>query len=88
MEDLKRHEETVKGMLLALEEVGCAFCKGWGHKAKSCATLKAMNLKVKDIPGLKGAWGKLKSTYLQSAHKNIAMKALSGRKRTLKLLGK
>ncbi len=63
-EDVKIGEETIKGMISALKQVSCMFCTGWGHKAKQCSTLKAMNSKCADAPLLKSAWGKSKAKFL------------------------
>lgn len=83
------HETTVQGMITALEELTCNFCQGWGHRAKKCSTLKSMNKRVADCPGLKGAWGKLKSKYLDSAHEVIAVEATVERAAVKgKILGK
>lgn len=47
-----------------LKEIKCMFCGGWGHKAKTCTTLKLLNLKTSDVPNMKIAWGSIKAEYI------------------------
>lgn len=69
------YDSTLKHMIICLEEIQCAFCQGWGHKAKKCSTLATLNRKTADVPGLKQAWGKMKSAYIGSAFDDTAPKA-------------
>lgn len=69
---------TIEGIIAAKEEITCEMCLGWGHKARVCATLKAINKMVKDTPTLKAAWGSIKSKYLTSAAEGMV---LAGHKR-------
>lgn len=61
--------------------VTCRFCKGWGHIARNCSTLKSVNRKCMDVPALKQAWGKQKSKYLGKTLDLAAVKGMVGRKR-------
>ena len=70
-----RDTTTVNGMIESLKEINCKFCRGWGHKAKQCCTLKSLNGMTSKAPGLKQAWGKIKSDYLTKAFVDITFKS-------------
>ena len=74
-------KNTVQGLIAAREELICEFCKGWGHRAKFCATLKGLNRQTAGVPALKAAWGSMKAKYLGTAAKTLVLKGTVGRKK-------
>lgn len=68
---VSEYDLLLNGIINCLEEVKCGFCQGWGHKAKRCATLLAINRKTSDMPGMKAAWGKRKGQYLKSVFDSV-----------------
>jgi hypothetical protein len=50
--------------------------------------MKLMNLKTKDVPGLKAAWGTIKSNYIKKSVGTAVLKGHVGRKRLRKAIDK
>ena len=79
-----RDKNIMSGMMDSLKEINCKFCRGWGHRAKQCRTLQTLNQTASKTPGMKQAWGKMKSEYLGTAFKKICFRSRLKRKRLAK----
>lgn len=61
--------------------VECTYCKGWGHHARNCSTLRVINRMAKTSKTLKGAWGFMKGAALKKRILKATTKGAAGRKR-------